>query len=166
MQNSGYSRKQNNSLYSLYPDEFRRTVVDGNTVRKVEPEVRERTASPARRPQQKKRPVRLDKLKIVRCASIVVGIAIILTLAFVNLDESARANTLAKQVAGLERDLAELTEQNNSREYDIKKSIDLNQIIKVATEDLGMVRGSSEQVVMFDASDGEYIQQVASIPKK
>ena len=75
-----------------------------------------------------------------------------------------RSSTLADEVALRESQLEELTVANDARKYEIDSSVDLNYVISVATEELGMVRSSLSQVVTYRTKDTEYLQQVAKVP--
>jgi len=74
------------------------------------------------------------------------------------------STTLAEEVRAKEDELDQLVVANDAREYEIGNSVDLNYIIEVATQELGMVRSNLSQVVTFRTKDTEYLQQVARVP--
>ena len=69
-----------------------------------------------------------------------------------------------KDISDLESSISELKSQNDSKEYDLNCSVDLNYIVQVATGEMGMVRSSSGQIRTYNSSASEYVQQVAEIP--
>ncbi len=92
------------------------------------------------------------------------GAAIIIVLCAVTLMAVQDYNTLLSAVSAKESEIDDLTIYNDALEYEINSSVNYEQIIQAATEDLGMVRASSSQIVTFGSSDSEYIQQVAAVP--
>lgn len=68
---------------------------------------------------------------------------------------------LKNQIRGLENSYDELKTQNDSKEFDINNFVDLNAVKRIATEELGMVRSSADQIVYYQNNNSEYIQQVA-----
>ena len=44
--------------------------------------------------------------------------------------------------------------------------MDSANIIKVATEELGMVRASGNQVIYYDSTESEFMKQFADVPKQ
>lgn len=92
------------------------------------------------------------------------GAAVIIVLCAVTLMTIQDYNTLLSAVSAKESEIDDLTVYNDALEYEINSSVDYEQIIQTATENLGMVRVSASQIVTFGSSDSEYIQQVAAVP--
>lgn len=92
------------------------------------------------------------------------GAAVIIVLCAVTLMTVQDYNTLLSAVSAKESEIDDLTVYNDALEYEINSSVDYEQIIQAATENLGMVRVSTSQIVTFGSSDSEYIQQVAAVP--
>lgn len=59
-----------------------------------------------------------------------------------------------------------LTAQNDSLDYSINSYTDINYIIKVATEELGMVQASKGQVSYYTSTESEYMKQFADVPEE
>lgn len=59
-----------------------------------------------------------------------------------------------------------LTSQNNSLDYTINSYTDINYIIKVATEELGMIQASKGQVSYYSSTESEYMKQFADVPEE
>ena len=48
----------------------------------------------------------------------------------------------------------------------INTSIDLDNIYKIATEELGMVYANKDQVRMYNKTESEYVRQYEDIPER
>ena len=142
--------------------------VDGNTVRKSEPgyEDDRRAEENSRRAAIRARQARKVEAqkRRVRTAAGVFAVVMVLAVAMLMLSAVVKNNSLSTEISRVESELAELKAQNDSREYDINRSVNMNTVIKVA-EELGMVRGNASQIITYENSDSEYIQQVAAIPQ-
>ena len=99
-------------------------------------------------------------------AALTAAGAVVMCVCVLTLSAIIQNNSLTSEISELEETLEELVVQNDSIEYDIDSSVDLNEIIRAATEDLGMVRSSADQVITYEESDKEYVQQVAEIPEE
>ncbi len=143
-----------------------RIFTEGNTVRVEvisEPEVirlpRERTE----RQKQVSRKVHRQKVLLAFALGL-AAMVLLVALCVVMLNISGENNGLKKEISVLESSISELKSQNDSKEYDLNCSVDLNYIVQVATGDMGMVRSSSGQIRTYNSSASEYVQQVAEIP--
>ena len=167
MQSSEYLKK-NNRVVSIY--------VDGNTAieidepQKKEPgekekrlkaiEEQKKAGIRARRHQQA---LRRNKACVIAAASL--GGCIVLTVMILLLCSVITYNTITNEIETLSAQLDTLTLQNDSAQYDIDSSVELSEIIETATEELGMVRSTSSDVVIYSDTESEYVDQVAEIPK-
>ena len=77
------------------------------------------------------------------------GAAIIIVLCAVTLMTVQDYNALLSAVSAKESEIDDLTVYNDALEYEINSSVDYEQIIQAATENLGMVRVSTSQIVTF-----------------
>ena len=147
--------------------------VDGNAARKIEPELpeielteeeqkrrRRRKALAQAKAQQRAR----AQAALIRTAVILAVSAVVMFLLITALNGTVKTNELTTEIKSLESDYEKLLNQNDSKEYDIDRSVDLNMIIKTATEEYGMVRGSVDQIITYQPDDTEYIQQMAELP--
>ncbi|MBR2696901.1 MAG: hypothetical protein IKE48_05290 [Parasporobacterium sp.] len=156
--------KQTDQLNSV-----ERIFAEGNTVRKVKVYETVRMTRP-RRPLQKterqKQVIRkVDRQKrAIRLSCIGFSVAVLVALCVVMLTMIVKNSDLNTEISTLETEWEELRSQNDSKEYDMNSSVDLNYIVQVATSELGMVRSSAGQIYTYDSSDSEYIKQLAEIP--
>lgn len=140
----------------------------GNTVRreapKKRPQIRLSAQSQRRIPWTKDRRIIRQKHRLVvlgtAAAVLIIGISAFM-LASLECNRK-----LSREISSLERQIQELTVVNDARAYEITSSIDLSDVIRTATEELGMVRGSASQTVTFGSRQTEYLQQVAAVPKE
>lgn len=68
------------------------------------------------------------------------------------------------RISQLKKEISVMTSQNDSMDYSINSYIDVQNIYKVATEELGMVVASEEQVKLYKSSELEYMKQLSDIP--
>ena len=71
-----------------------------------------------------------------------------------------------KEIARLQEQLNEMKEANDQKELDIDTSVDFNYIYRVATEELGMIHASADQVISYESGESEYVIQYSNIPGK
>ena len=141
--------------------------IAGNTVRKtVEHEyypIHQRAARKsyrARRNRDKALQMTLPYVIVLAATCIcVVGMAVNY------LQVRSSINTTMKEVANMQSELLDLKDSNDTIEGEINKSIDLNHIYDVATNELGMVYASEDQIVHYEKSEREYVRQNEDIPE-
>jgi len=145
---------------SIYVDGSSAIQLDDEPVKRFrtpEEEERERRKR-ARRLEEKRRAQAIVRMK--RAALGVAAAAVAVALIVVMLNGMVRNNQLSSQISKLESQYSELNAQNNSKEYDIKRSVDLNTVIRVATEELGMERASAGQIINYKTADSETAGQL------
>lgn len=69
-----------------------------------------------------------------------------------------------RQIALLEKNLNELTDNNNEMSKRLESSVDLTKIYEVATTELNMVYPKAGQVVSYEASNPDYVKQFKDVP--
>jgi len=70
-----------------------------------------------------------------------------------------------KEVTELKSELSLLTDTNSATRERINDSIDLEAVRKYATEQLGMVYPSENQIVEYQSSEEDYVKQYQDIPQ-
>ena len=50
-------------------------------------------------------------------------------------------------------------------ETSINTSLNLDEVYRIATEELGMVYPSKDQVILYNKTESEYVRQYEDIPK-
>ena len=138
--------------------------IDGNTVRVKE-------AAPARREEQEigvrvrteERPVRVR----VNVPYVLVLLAVTLLfgyLCFSYLKVNASINASMKHIANMEQQLAEARAENTVRENRLNAQMDLEEVFRIAVEDLGMVYPDENEVVEYTEQMREYVRQHEDVP--
>lgn len=72
-------------------------------------------------------------------------------------------NQKTKQVTQLRNQVAKAINENDNYEMSINSKIDYNYIYNVATQELGMVYASSNQIVNYNHETGEYVVQFKDV---
>lgn len=139
--------------------------VHGNTVRKLDV-----TREIERRPQPKvsnRTRKNRDKAKhmnagyvLFLCAALVVTGVILVN--YIRL-QSDITNSV-KQISKLEKELNDLKLANDEEYSRISSSIDLEEIKRIAIQELGMQYAEEGQIVTFASESNDYVKQIADIP--
>ena len=145
-----------------------RIFAEGNTVRReVEPEV-VRIRLPKERTERQKQVTRKvsRQKRMISVFFVGVGAVLLVALCIAMLGIAGENNGLKREINSLEAQVTELKSQNDSRQYELNSSVDLNYVVQVATTELGMIRSTSGQIITYDSAESEYVQQVAEIPTR
>lgn len=158
-------RRRNNIEYR----KDRNFYIGDNLARKLnEPEIqndrRRISAESAKRRAQAK--AEQKKQKTFRAAFITVSVFLVVGFCVMFLATMSKNNELSQQISSMESQYEALAVLNDSKEYTIDSSVDLNYVIQVATNELGMVRSSAGQIKTFDSKSTEYVQQIAGMTDK
>lgn len=143
-----------------------RIYIDGNTARKLQsvPVNRNRTQDDQIRRQQVKRqhrvaPMNLGYVFFMMLATLVVCVVLI---GYVELqaDITNRINHISK----LESQLNDLKLANDEEYTKIMSSVDLEEIKRIAIEELGMKYAKDGQVITYSGEGNDYVRQYKVIP--
>ncbi len=66
--------------------------------------------------------------------------------------------------SGLETELNNLTVANDDEYSNIVNDVDLNEIRRIAVEELGMVYVTPDQIVTYEREKSDYVRQFTDIP--
>lgn len=143
-----------------------RIFADGNTIRLANEAEPVRIRLPRERTERQRQASRKVSRQKKMISVFLTGIAAVLLVALciTMLTIAGENNGLKTEISRLESQVSELKSQNDSRQYDLNSAVDLNYVVKVATEELGMIRSTSGQIRTYSTAESEYIQQVAEIP--
>ncbi len=147
----------------------RQEYIEGNTVRKLNPE-REpdksgkkrkarKTSYRVRRNQEKALQMDLPYVVVLMIASCCT-LFICINYLQVRSDMTTRMDNIKK----LEQDLDTLKTENDTLQIRINTSADLDYVYKVATEELGMVYAGKDQILLYEQTESEYVRQYEDIP--
>jgi len=141
--------------------------VQGNTARKLqalpayeEEEQRQRKISNRTR-KNRERALHMNIGSVLSMAIAMAAAAVILTV-YLTL-QSDITNSI-KHIASLESTLNELRMENDENYSRITNSVDLEEVKRVAMQELGMRYAEEGQIVRFSGEGSDYMRQVGSIP--
>lgn len=141
--------------------------VQGNTVRKAQP-VRQMPERPKKKVNNSVRKNR-ERAKhmsagyvLFLCAALVS--AGIILVYYIGL-QSDITNSV-KHIAALERQLNALKVANEEDYTRISSKVDLEEIRRIAIQELGMQYAKEGQIISFASENSDYVKQMAEIPKK
>lgn len=143
--------------------------ISGNTARQLE-------AVPERKRQerQKKELSRSAKLNREKALEMNMGYVLFLAAAtvaavficFNYLKLHADISATNSNITELKSSVDTLKAQNDALDYSINSFTDINHIIKVAVEELGMVQAAKEQVSYYKSTESEYMKQFTDVPEE
>lgn len=133
--------------------------VYGNAARKLQAEParrieREPSGRPGRRPEPRVKK-RVDKLSVML---IIITFAIALTVCYSYLQLQFQSTYLSKSVAALERDVLEMETENANDLQALDENVDLNEIYKKATKELGMKSARSDQIYTYESKKSTQVR--------
>ncbi|MCD2491284.1 cell division protein FtsL [Lacrimispora sp. NSJ-141] len=144
------------------------TEIDGNTARQLEEQEfyvpDDRRAEEIRRSRRN----REKALQMSPAYVMFLTMACVAVLAVcVNyLKVQASIRTRITNIEEMEANLEELKDTNEATQSRIAVASDIHQIYKTATEELGMVYPDDSQVIYYDRTESEYVQQYEDIPRE
>ncbi|MCI8464533.1 MAG: cell division protein FtsL [Lachnospiraceae bacterium] len=143
-------------------------VVEGSAARELAPR---ELPSPKERPREEKHPGRRTKERALTMSPtfvMLLAFASALMLAVCVHYLQVRVSVYAKMgsVEVLEEELKTLTDANEAVLSRIEAASDINKIYKIATEELGMVYPEDSQIIRYDRTESEYVQQYEKIPEE
>lgn len=105
-----------------------------------------------------------EKRNTLSLLIFVAATVIMLFLCIEYLKTELKINEIRNNNKTIERQITKLTTQNDSLDYDVNSYIDVDNIIKVATQKLGMVQVTNNQVSLYKSTESEYMKQFSNVP--
>lgn len=146
--------------------------IEGNAVRKesvVEvPQRRERTYVDNQRVNTSKNIYRNREKALHMSASYVIVLAVcsilmcVVCAKYLSLRDEVTMKT--ENIADLEIKIESLKARNDSLDYSINSFMDIENISKIAKEELGMIQAGKDQISFYESSESEYMKQYKEIP--
>ena len=138
-------------------------VVDGNTVRieTASPQIRERELRRTQVEQNRQRALSMN-LHYVLFMTIAAVAVVAICIFYLRLQ--ATSTKLQKKTVSLQTQLQNLQIENDIVYNEIVSGVDLEQVRKVATEDLGMTYPTQDQIVTYSAASSDYVKQYEESP--
>lgn len=144
-----------------------RIYVDGNTVRKLQPVPKRK---PVRAPKKLSHTARKnrDKAAYMNLGYVMFLAAAVMAMGFIciqYLQLQADITGRVRNISKLESTLNDLKLANDEEYARIMGSVDLEEIKRVAMEELGMKYASESQIVTYSGDSSDYVRQYKDIPK-
>ena len=149
------------------------TYIYGNTVRKMQAVPKRADRKEVVKPQPKKevspqvRKNRKQALHMNTAYTVFLAVAAIATLSvcvwYLQLRFEMTSHTA--NLASMEQELADLKEENTTRENSILDSVNLEDVKEYAINSLGMVYADSSQIITYQNPAGDTVKQYQEIPK-
>lgn len=138
--------------------------IQGNTVRKVSPipELDEplRVVSPSvKKNREKAIHMNFGYILFLTAALCLAGFVLVKYISI-----QADIKKTVKHIAVLESEYNDMSISNNLRYQDVLDAVNLQDVKKVALEELGMVYADESQVISFEREDRDYVRQYSMIP--
>ena len=161
------------------------TYIDGNTVRRIQPKRRPHPEELERRHQarQRERQRILDEREMeyraqqerlhhktvvvdrTYLAVLIIASVFTLGLCFSYIQMQTSINTRISSIETKKQQLDKLKSENDALQNSIDTSVNLDEIYRVATQELGMVYAGKDQTITYDKTESEYVRQYEDIPK-
>ena len=139
---------------------YGREYVDGNTVRKLNPDRDRRVYVDGKRVQENERQIRArEYAKIMNAPyvaflAIVSAVCLIMCVCYLNIQSDI--SETRTNIATLKGQISTVQSQNDALNYSINSYIDTDNIYKMATNKLGMKQATDDQISKYKLSDGGY----------
>lgn len=98
-------------------------------------------------------------------AFLIGCVAIVFTVVAMNLSLISQTTTAKDTITSLENQVADLKSTNDEIESNMNSNLNVEEIRRVAIEELGMVYATQNQVVLYNCEESEYVRQYESIPE-
>ncbi len=146
---------------------------EGNAARNIQPMPQPEREWEPRRQQPKKqlsrnarrnreRALQMDVKYVVFLAVIAVAAVLV---CFRYLSIQAEITAMGKNITSLESELESLKTENDTEYNSIADSVDLDEVRRVAQEELGMVPATEDQIILYKSKNDEYVKQYEEVPK-
>ena len=141
---------------------------EGNALRRVERVAEPREIErPAKKPinvQARKNRARAMELTALHAAVLLAATLVVGIFCCQLLLLQSQVIRIKKDIRQTQSRITECRTLSDSLEDSMKLSMDLDYVYRVATQKLGMVYPTKEQVIRFDRTELEYVRQFEEIP--
>lgn len=147
-------------------DQRSRYYVQGNVVRKVDVtreikrQPQKKISNTARKNREKAKHMNAGYVFFLCAALVATGIILV---NYIGL-QSDITNSV-EHISALEKQLNDLKLSNDEEYNRISSSVDLEEIKRIALQELGMQYAEEGQIITFASETNDYVKQMADIPK-
>lgn len=141
--------------------------VQGNTVRKARPDheihrkPKKKVNNSVRRNRDRAKNMNAGYVLFLWAALVATGIILVYYIGL----QSDITNSV-KNISTLERQLNSLKVANEEDYSRISSSVDLEEIRRIAIQELGMQYAQEGQIISFASENSDYVKQMAEIPQQ
>ncbi len=145
----------------------RQNYVQGSTVRKIRPDQelhrspQKKVNNSVRRNRDRARNMNPGYVLFLGAALVATGIILVYYIGL----QSDITNSV-KNISILESQLNDLKVANEEEYSRISSSVDLEEIRRIAIQELGMQYAQEGQIISFTSENNDYVKQMAEIPKQ
>ena len=163
VQNSGQTRSSRSVQSSGQARSSRymqgRAVRKLDVTREIEQSPKKKQSNAARKNREKAEHMSLGYVLFLSIALLATGCILV---GYIRL-QSDITNSI-KHIASLESELNDLKLENDEEYNRITSSIDLEEVRRIAIQELGMKYAEEGQIVVFESENNDYVKQMAPIP--
>lgn len=143
--------------------------VYGNAARKIST-VPQRIPAPYQEPPRRDPNVRRNQNKALSMNApyvifLAVAVFACLSMCVAYIMIRTENMRLSNDITSLKQQIEVVSTQNDALDYSINSHIDVNNIIRIATQEMGMVKASKDNIELYDSTEREYMNQYAEIPE-
>ena len=150
---------------------YQQGYVVGSAARKLEVAAPQRPQGPQEQRELKeqqrinKNVQRAKEFNFQYVAVFSVSLVLVVAACINYLKVQSQIVTQKKEIALLEASLTEMKEDNRINYERVMGFVSLSDILKIATEELGMVYSTNGQVIYYDSVNPDYVKQYRDIPE-
>lgn len=133
--------------------------VYGNAARQLNAEpARRREREPVRQPERRPKPRVKRRVDRVSVLLIVITFAIAFSVCYYYLRLQFQSTYLSKNVVSLESEVVEMEKENFNELQALEENVNLGEIYKKATKQLGMRSATNEQVYTYESKKSTQVR--------
>ena len=106
-----------------------------------------------------------DSMSLVTAGFLIAMVGVVLLLSVEYLNYRAEISEAKSNIRALQSNTEVLSSQNDSLQYDIEGYIDIERVIDIATNELGMTMASPDQIRYYHKDVEEFMNQYADVPE-
>ncbi len=105
-------------------------------------------------------------ISLFSCIMLLGAAMLMFTLCYKMIQLNFEIDQIDKAVVRTENEVNDLRVSNNSAYQEINSTVDLKEVYKIATMELGMVFASDNQIITYEDNEAAYVRQYKEIPVK
>ena len=96
---------------------------------------------------------------------VLVSVAVMIAACMMMLNMEIGINNQQEDIVTLENQIEEINNDNEARRIRLENMYSLDEIQKVAMNEMGMVYAKKGQIIYYDGAEEDYVNQVKSVPE-